>query len=171
MAKKRPGRAAPKPTQAKRKAAKKSAKRSTVRRPVVSDPDDDVFVMPCSGVAGYTQTLNAADDDDDDVFIPTPGKPVTVQSDWVDDAGAAVRREPSIWEPFQGIKPKAGSKIGWAPALLYAHGLEIRKNRSGFERVVCRYGCDGTTTNVAGVSHHSYTCAYWTREGSRESPF
>lgn len=175
MTKKRRGRPAqPKPNATKRQTRQASGrdvtptpKRSRSRRPVVS-PDDDVFIpAACSGVAPYTETLKT-DDDDDAVYLPPP---VMVQSDWVNDAGAMDRNEPSIWEPFQGIKPRAGSKVGWSSALLYAHGLEIVRNRSGYERVVCRYGCDGTTTNVAEVSHHNYKCAYWTREGQRETPF
>lgn len=176
MAKKRRGRVAPVTPKGKRKRSSKksAAKRSTARRPVVSDPDSDVFLASCSGVAPYTQTLNTNDDDsDDDVFIPSPGRPVMVQADWVDDTGATVRHggDPSVWEPFQGLRPRAGSPVHWSKAELYAHGLELRQTRNG-PRVVCRFGCDGTTTNVAGVSSHSYKCAYWTRDGHKhETPF
>lgn len=135
------------------------------RRPV--DPDNDVFI-PRSGVAAHTKTLN---DDDEPVFIP---KPRLQQSDWVHDVGApdAPPRDPSVWEPFAGIKPRAGSPVGWSRAELYAHGLEyVPADWRRGERVRCRYGCTGTTSNVQGVSHHSYNCAYWTREGLKHSPF
>lgn len=160
---------------------KKPAPRS--RRPVVPavpiDPDDDVFIprekdlrdyiKPRSGVAGNTKTLKASSDDDVDVFVP---KPTYKQADWVKDVGAPDQYgNPSIWEPFAGVRPRAGSPVGWSFAELYSHGLERTKNRSGFERVVCRYGCSGTTSNLVGVSHHSYNCPYWTREGASKVPF
>ena len=186
MAKKRRGRVAPTPTKAQTAATKsaKTRKRSTVRRPVVStpDPESDVFIASCSGVAVYIplgdrgvsqrELANAQVSDDVDVFLPSPGRPVAVQSDWVDDTGATVRHgDPSVWEPFQGIRPRAGSPVHWSRAELYAHGLELRKERNG-PRVRCRFGCDGTTSNVAGVSHHSYACSYWTREeGHSKTPF
>jgi hypothetical protein len=144
---------------------------SRSRRPAVVSVDDlDVFLPgdPCSGVAGNTETLT----NDEPVFLAAPGPSVAVQSDWIDDAGATVRHEPSsVYEPFQGIRPRAGSPVHWSRAELYAHGLEVRTNRDGFQRVVCRYGCSGTTTNVYGVSHHTYNCPYWTREGSTKVPF
>lgn len=144
----------------------KSAPRS--RRPV--DPDDDVFVpMTHAVVAPVHVTNQRFGPDDDDVFVP---KPSLRQSDWVDDVGAPDHYgNPSIWEPFAGVKPRAGSPVGWSFAELYSHGLERKNNRDGFERVVCRYGCAGTTANVVGVSHHSHDCPYWTREGATRAPF
>ena len=101
--------------------------------------------------------------------MPTKGKPVTVQSDWIDDSKATVRHDSPLWEPFAGIRPRAGSPVGWSPAELYVHGLELYANN---KRVRCRFGCAGTTTNVHGVSHHHYTCAFWTRdEGKHSTPF
>jgi hypothetical protein len=107
--------------------------------------------------------------DADAVFIATPGAPVETQADWVDDTGLS---DTEFWRRVDNVlavagPPRAGAASGWAPDELAQHGLEV--NPRGHVR--CRYGCGGTTSNVAGVSHHHYSCAYWSREGATNTPF
>lgn len=161
---------------------KKSAtpKKRPASKRRVQPSDDDVFIPKRrSGVAPYVQPPTVDDDDDDTtVFIAKRGRPVEVQSDWTDadaaDAGGVSDAE--FFESLDlaggafGLPSRAGTPAGWTPALLERHGL-LARNVFGRERIVCRHGCDGTTSNVVGVSHHHYTCPYWEREGKTQAPF
>lgn len=153
-----------------KQAAKKSAKRSTSRRRPVTSSDDDVFIprrLETSSTSVRVAALEQpAGDAHDDVFVARAGAPVVVQADWIDDS-AANAGGVSTDEWFASWEPRALTAGGWTEEQLREHGL-IAKDVG---RVVCRYGCDGSTSNVPGVSQHHYSCPYWQREGREKTPF
>jgi hypothetical protein len=162
-----------KATTTRTKPTAKPAKRSTSRRRAVTPSDDDVFI-PKASSRPVVVSPRADSDDNETVFVARPGRPVEVQSDLVEDLRHARNNNSgaplgiSNDEFWASLEPRAMTPGGWTQAQLTEHGLTLRRGV-----VVCRYGgeCDGSTTNVPGVSSHHYTCPYWSREGKDKTPF
>lgn len=149
--------------------AKRSPSRRKSQRPATSS-DDDVFIPKRVGtdahIGASTPTTTPTDDEHaDEIFVARRGRPVEVQDDWTDgDARAPLGI--SNDEYFASLTPRAMTPGGWTEAELREHGLEVKG-----DKVTCRYGCGGSTSNVPGVSAHMNACAYWQREGKHRTPF
>lgn len=159
-----------KATTPRKKSQAKPAKRSTSRRRAVA-PEDEIFIPKSRRPV---DTPRALPEEEPAVFVARPGRPVEVQSDLVDDLRHARNAQSgaplgiSNDEFWASLEPRAMTPGGWTQEQLNEHGLMMRRGV-----VVCRYGgtCDGSTTNVPGVSSHHYACPYWSREGKNKTPF
>ena len=134
--------------------------RSRSRRVVVAD-DEEIFI-PKSARVSPPRPANDAEGAEDAVFIPRPGPPVQVQSDWVDDVGsAAVAGGITSVEFFDSVEWRDGDRERL--------GYVFDRRRHAW---VCQYGCPGfPSPRVAGIASHRYDCAYWDREGKTQTPF
>lgn len=140
-------------------------KRASVRRRAAASSEDDIFIART-----VIPVVTTPDDEEDEeaVFVARPGRPVEVQSDFVDDLARAPGGVGNdAW--FAGLTPHANTPNGWTEADLRAAGLAV--NRRGV--VTCRYGgrCTGSTSSVPGVASHIYDCPYWSMEGKHKTPF
>lgn len=160
-----------KATTPRKQSAAKSAKRSTSRRPVAkpADEDEDVFIPSVAYRTGSVQPHPTGQAPDEDIFVATPGRPVTVQADWIDDTDTEATAPLGVdnEEFFTSLDGSAGSDAGWTTAALAYYALTADRRGA----VHCRYGCDGSTSNVVGAAWHHHACAYWDNEGKRKAPF